>query len=162
MPILLTNRNYVDVFGNSRTFYKSNAGDMQRVRFSLRESISVMSSPSVNLSLNIPAYEITWLGGDFEDEGFRTGDTISVRIYDNTGTTINAYSANVNCFDVFTNPCGVSTGCDDGVCEILTCSASRPCSDGMTQLRGKPLKSGSSVEVARALVYHLITFKMGL
>ena len=107
MPILLTNRNYVDVFGNSRTFYKSNAGDMQRVRFSLRESISVMSSPSVNLSLNIPAYEITWLGGDFEDEGFRTGDTISVRIYDNTGTTINAYSANVNY--VSGNMFGIST-----------------------------------------------------
>jgi hypothetical protein len=66
-----------------------------------------MSSPSVNLSLNIPAYEITWLGGDFEDEGFRTGDVISVRIYDNTGTPINSYLANVTY--VSGNMFGIST-----------------------------------------------------
>lgn len=67
----------------------------------------MMSSPSVTLSLNIPAYEITWLGGDFEDEGFRTGDVISVRIYDNTGTPINSYTANVTY--VSGNMFGIST-----------------------------------------------------
>lgn len=29
------------------------------------------------------------------------------------------YPANLNCFDVLANPCGVSDGCDDGVCEVL-------------------------------------------
>lgn len=95
MPIILTNRNYVDVFGNSRTFYKGNAGDRQQVTFRIEENISVMTSPSVNLSLNIPLYEITWLGGDFEDEGFRTGDLIQVNIWDSTGAGINTYPANV-------------------------------------------------------------------
>lgn len=95
------------MFGTSRTFYKGNAGDNQRVTFRLRESISVSSSATVYLTLNIPAYEITWLGGNFEDEGFRAGDTISIKIYDNTGALVNSYSANVTY--VTGNTFGIST-----------------------------------------------------
>jgi hypothetical protein len=61
----------------------------------VEESISVTSSITTNLQLNIPLYEITWLGGDFEDEGFRPGDTIGINIWDNIGILINSYSANV-------------------------------------------------------------------
>jgi hypothetical protein len=61
----------------------------------VEESISVTSSITTNLQLNIPLYEITWLGGDFEDEGFRPGDTIGINIWDNIGVLINSYSANV-------------------------------------------------------------------
>jgi len=107
MPIILTNRTYLDLFGNSRSFYKANAGDRQRVNFSLKESISVQSSATVILQLNIPMYEVTWLGGSFEDEGFRTGDVISLRIYDSTGAVINSYSANVTY--VSGNTFGIST-----------------------------------------------------
>jgi len=95
------------MFGTSRTFYKGNAGDNQRVTFRLRESISVSSSATVNLQLNIPAYEITWLGGNFEDEGFRAGDLILLQIYDNTGALVNSYFANVNY--VTGNTFGIST-----------------------------------------------------
>lgn len=95
MPIIITSKNYTDVFGASRTFYKGNAGDRQRVRISLEETISVMTSVTTNLQLNIPLYEVTWLGGDFEDEGFRTGDVIQINVWDNTGTLINSYLANV-------------------------------------------------------------------
>jgi len=107
MPIIVQSKQYVDMFGVSRTFYKGNVGDLQRVNFSLRESISVSSSATVNLSLNIPAYEVTWLGGNFEEEGFRTGDTIIVNIYDSGGALINSYYANVTY--VNGNTFGIST-----------------------------------------------------
>lgn len=95
MPILITSKTYQDVFGASRTFYKGNAGDRQDVVIRVEESISVTSSITTNLQLNIPLYEITWLGGDFEDEGFRTGDNIEIKIWDVTGTLINNYTASV-------------------------------------------------------------------
>jgi hypothetical protein len=95
MPIIITNKTYTDVFGAVRTFYKGNAGDRQGVTFRLEENISVMSSVTTNLQLNIPLYEITWLGGDFEDEGFRTGDVVQINIWDSTGSLINTYIANV-------------------------------------------------------------------
>jgi hypothetical protein len=107
MPITLTNRTYLDTYGNSLTFYRANAGDSQRANFTLKESISVQSSVTVQLTLNIPMYEVTWLGGSFEDEGFRTGDVISVLIYSSAGTLINSYSANVTF--VSGNTFGIST-----------------------------------------------------
>lgn len=95
MPILVTNNTFLDTFGVSRSYYKANAGDSQRMYIEVEESISVTSSITTNLQLNIPLYEITWLGGDFEDEGFRPGDTIGINIWDNIGVLINSYSANV-------------------------------------------------------------------
>lgn len=50
MPIILQNREYTDIFGNIRNFYKSNAGDKQYLRLTLKESISVQTSPLVTLS----------------------------------------------------------------------------------------------------------------
>ena len=95
MPILVTNNTFLDTFGVSRSYYKANAGDSQRMKIRVEESISVTSSITTNLQLNIPLYEITWLGGDFEDEGFRPGDLIGLNIWDNIGVLINSYSANV-------------------------------------------------------------------
>jgi hypothetical protein len=107
MPITILTKNYTDVFATTRTYYKGNAGDAQRLAITLKESISVQSSLSVNLQLNIPMYEITWLGGNFQDEGFRAGDVISLVIYDSTGSVINSYSANVTF--VSGNTFGIST-----------------------------------------------------
>lgn len=107
MPITILTKNYTDVFGATRTYYKGNAGDAQRLSITLKESISVQSSISVNLQLNIPMYEITWLGGNFADEGFRAGDVIALTIYDSTGAIINAYGANVTF--VNGNTFGIST-----------------------------------------------------
>lgn len=95
MPILVTNNTFLDVFGVSRSYYKANAGDSQRLKIDIEESISVTSSVTTNLQLNIPLYEIMWLGGDFDDEGFRPGDLIGINIWDNIGVLINSYSANV-------------------------------------------------------------------
>jgi hypothetical protein len=95
MPIILLSKDYTDLFGTSRTFYKANAGDRQHVRFIVRESIAVTTSPTISLALDIPNYEITWLGGDFEDEGFRTGDLIQTDVWNSAGVNINSYTSNV-------------------------------------------------------------------
>lgn len=101
MPIILQNREYTDIFGNIRNFYKSNAGDKQFLRLTLRESISVQTSPTITLSKDSVNNIVTWIGGNFEDEGFRVGDTILFQIYHSNG--------NIN--HTWTTPCeGVNNG----------------------------------------------------
>lgn len=88
MPIILTNRAYTDLFGNSRSFYKSNAGDRQQVSFRLTESISVMTSVTTTLTLDPINNIVTWIGGSFENEGFRVGDLVAFTIYNSGGGVI--------------------------------------------------------------------------
>jgi hypothetical protein len=105
MPIVLQNREYTDIFGNVRSFYKANAGDLQNVRFTLRTSISVQSSVMTTLTLDPINNIVTWIGGNFEDEGFRPTDTILFQIYHSNGNihhtwTTACTSVNGNLLDV--------------------------------------------------------------
>ena len=109
MPITLINREYTDIFGNIRNFYKSNAGDKQFLRLTLRESISVQTSTTITLSLDPINNIVTWVGGSFEDEGFRVGDTILFEIYHSNGNihhtwTTTCQSVNNNQLDVVSIP----------------------------------------------------------
>jgi len=109
MPIILQNREYTDIFGNIRNFYKSNAGDKQYLRLTLKESISVQTSPLVTLSLDPINNIVTWVGGSFEDEGFRVGDTILFEKHNSGGGLITSWttlcvSVNGNQIDVNSIP----------------------------------------------------------
>lgn len=109
MPITLINREYTDVFGTTRNFYKSNAGDKQFLRLEVRESISVQTSPYITLSKDPVNNIVLWVGGNFEDEGFRVGDTILFQIYHSNGTlhhtwTTPCESVNNNQLDVVSIP----------------------------------------------------------
>ena len=92
MPITLINREYTDIFGNIRNFYKSNAGDKQYLRLEVRESISVQTSPLITLSLDPVNNIVTWVGGSFEDEGFRVGDTIQFTKFNSGGGVITTWT----------------------------------------------------------------------
>jgi hypothetical protein len=88
MPVQIQTKQYLDVFGTYLTYYKANAGDEQDIEFTLTESISVQSSNSVLLNLDPVNDVVTWVGGDFQDEGFRVGDSVVFTKYDSTGAVI--------------------------------------------------------------------------
>lgn len=93
MPVQIQTKDYVDVFGNSLTYYKANAGDTQNIKFTLTESISVQSSNQVLLNLDPVNNIITWVGGDFQDEGFRVGDNLQFIKYNSGGGIITTWAS---------------------------------------------------------------------
>ena len=81
MPIIQINQSFQDIFGNNTSFLKGNAGDLQTARISIRESISVNSALGESIQNNFTLDLMTWLGGDWEAEGFRVGDSIGIITY---------------------------------------------------------------------------------
>lgn len=81
MPIIVTSNSFTDVFGTSTTYLKNNVGDPSVGTINITESITANSSLSDSF-LNNPTTDVmTWLGGDWEEEGFRVGDTIDISTY---------------------------------------------------------------------------------
>ena len=79
MPIIVTTKTFTDLLGTSRSYYKANPGDPQRYEIELRENIGVQTSATIVLNLDPVNNIFIWLGGSFEDEGFRVGDNIQCR-----------------------------------------------------------------------------------
>ena len=93
MPVQIQTKQYIDVFGNNLTYYKANAGDQQNIEFTLTESISVQSSNQVLLNLDPVNNIVTWVGGDFQDEGFRVGDNLQFIKYNSGGGIITTWAS---------------------------------------------------------------------
>lgn len=96
MPITITNKSFRDIWGNVTTYLRGNVGDFIESELSITENISVNTAESNTLQQNGLTNIITWVGGDFELEGFRSGQTIEILRYtiltgatlDSTTTTI--------------------------------------------------------------------------
>ena len=97
MPITITNSSFRDIWGNVTTYLRGNVGDFIQSELSITEEISVNTADSsTTLQNNGLTNIITWVGGDFELEGFRSGQTIEILRYtiltgatlDSTTTTI--------------------------------------------------------------------------
>lgn len=96
MPITITNNSFRDIWGNVTTYLRGNVGDFIQSELSITENISVNTAESNTLQQNGLTNIITWVGGDFESEGFRSGQTIEILRYtiltgatlDSTTTTI--------------------------------------------------------------------------
>jgi hypothetical protein len=93
MPVQIQTKQYLDVFGTNLTYYKANAGDEQNIEFTLTESISVQSSNQVLLNLDPVNNIVTWVGGDFQDEGFRVGDNLQFIKYNSGGGVITTWAS---------------------------------------------------------------------
>jgi hypothetical protein len=91
MPILITNNEFTDEWGNVTSFYRSNAGDRLSMKLTMRSSIVLISAVNPMI-FNPIANEITSSGVSFEAEGFRTGDTVSCLITDQNGTPVLLWS----------------------------------------------------------------------
>lgn len=98
MPILITNKEFLDEWGNSTSFYRSNAGDRITMRLGLK-SVIYLSSGANPFILDPQQYLITSGGASFEAEGFRVGDTVEARITNALGTFIAGWSTTCNYVD---------------------------------------------------------------
>lgn len=95
MPIIIQSKSYLDIFGATRSYYKANPGDPQRYEINLRENIGVQTSATIVLNLDPVNNIIIWLGGSFEEEGFRVGDNVQCAVFDSSGATISSWTTAV-------------------------------------------------------------------
>jgi len=93
MPIQINDKNYTDIFSNSLTYYKTNAGDPITLNLTLHTSIR-MSSLTNPMFYDISLGQITSSSQSWIEEGFRIGDVVICVIYDSGGVSY-AWSANV-------------------------------------------------------------------
>lgn len=92
MPITISSKSFEDMFSNSLNFYQANAGDRQTFSCDIKENISIIETPSVLLSYFAGQNQISLSGANFLSEGFETGDTIEIIIYNANG---NVHHTNV-------------------------------------------------------------------
>lgn len=95
MPITLISRDYEDIFGNNLNYYQANAGDTQIVKFEVWENIRAYGNGGSVLTLDAGNHIITWLNGNFLDEGFRVGDELQITVYGSNGSVNHTYTSNV-------------------------------------------------------------------
>jgi len=100
MPVIITNKSYTDNFGNSGlNAYKNNAGDRFNITLDVESNIRVLSGPSAYLNINPIDNQIEWVGGNYLEEGFRTGDSVKITIYDALGASLVSWNATINYVD---------------------------------------------------------------
>ena len=87
MPILISNKQFVDISANITNYYISDAGDQTIVGFNLRSAVRMSSignplilDPSLN---TIQSTAVSWV-----QEGFRVGDWVRVIIHNSGGSPI--------------------------------------------------------------------------
>jgi hypothetical protein len=95
MPITLISRNYEDIFSNNLNYYQANAGDTQIVKFEVWENIRAYGNASSSLSLDAGNDLITWINGNFLDEGFRVGDEVQITVFHSNGTVHHTYVSTI-------------------------------------------------------------------
>ena len=95
MPITLISRNYKDIFNDNLNYYQANAGDTQTVKFEVWENIRAYGNSGSSLSLDAGNDLITWLNGNFLDEGFRVGDELQITVFHPNGTVNHTYTSDI-------------------------------------------------------------------
>jgi hypothetical protein len=95
MPITLISRDYEDIFSNNLNYYQANAGDTQTVKFEVWENIRAYGNSVSSLSLDAGNDLITWISGNFLDEGFRVGDEVQITVFHSNGTVNHTYVSNI-------------------------------------------------------------------
>lgn len=95
MPITLISRNYKDIFNDDLNYYQANAGDTQVAKFEVWENIRAYGNSGSSLSLDAGNDIITWLNGNFLDEGFRVGDEVQITVFHPNGNTNHTYTSTI-------------------------------------------------------------------
>lgn len=95
MPVILTNKSYTDIYGNSSTYFKANAGDTIDVKYTFTTEIFVMSSDSNSMKFSQIDGSITQNQGSFINEGFRAGQTYILKDVNNSNVVTQTYSGTI-------------------------------------------------------------------
>jgi hypothetical protein len=82
MSVKFTNHRYTDIFGNTNTFYRANAGDKITFKTDLYSSIDFIEDDENPIRYDFIQNEIQLQGSkSFLDLGFRVGDSITYTLY---------------------------------------------------------------------------------
>ena len=82
MSVKFTNHRYTDIFGNTNTFYRANAGDKVTFKTDLYSSIDFVEDDQNPIRYDFIQNEIQLQGSkSFLDLGFRVGDSITYVLY---------------------------------------------------------------------------------
>jgi hypothetical protein len=126
MGVQILNKEFIDVFGNSQTFYQSNAGDGIVAKFRINESLQIQSSTASIYYLDAVNNIVQWSTGNFLNEGFRIGDTVRFSIFSYGGSLITTWTTlvtnvTINMLDVNAIPIWYVTASNEiMVIEVVT------------------------------------------
>ena len=95
MPITIVNKEYTDIYGNTKTYYESNAGDITEIEILLLEQILVISNATNYLQFNALQDTIVSSSKDWLKEGFRVNNPVITAKYSSAGTLITQVGANI-------------------------------------------------------------------
>lgn len=95
MAITILNKTYTDIYGNSKPYYETNAGDITAVEFLVMEQILVISNASTYLTYNALQNTIIGASTNWLAEGFRVNNPVFIRKYDSGGTLITSVGQNI-------------------------------------------------------------------
>jgi hypothetical protein len=138
MPVILNEIQYTDEWGNSLGFYRGNAGDKQTARLKCTSTIQ-LNTVDNPISFDPTTQAFISSSKSFEDEGFRVGQTILVKAYDNTYTVIGTpYTSTITYVDGneirLSTVLGFYNQSLGEILEITCTSASRESIDGLFNL----------------------------
>lgn len=95
MPIILTNKQYTDIYGNVSTYFKANACDTISVKYSLSTEIFSRSTPSNVWNIDKLDSKISQSQGSFINEGFRVGQTYILKTIDNANSVVQTWTGTI-------------------------------------------------------------------
>lgn len=88
MPVIVLNKQFDNQNGDVTSYLRANTGDKITATIDFQSSILVQSS-NANYIYNDPVQNIIyWASGSFEDEGFRFGDDVRIKVFTSTGSLI--------------------------------------------------------------------------
>ena len=96
MPIKLVSKSYTDIYGNSSSNYKANAGDKIISKLTISSDIYVRSGSQNSMSFDRLDGVLKQSQGDFLELGFRKGMTIYWKDVNNSNIVQNSWSATID------------------------------------------------------------------
>ncbi len=96
MPIKLVSKSYTDIYGNSSSNYKANAGDKIVTKLTISSDIYVRSGSQNTMSFDKFDGVLKQTQGDFVELGFRKGMTLNWITINESNVVQNTYSATID------------------------------------------------------------------
>jgi hypothetical protein len=96
MSVKLISKSYTDIYGNSGSDYKANAGDTITSKLTISSDIYVRSSSDNSMSFDNLDGVLKQSQGDFIESGFRKGMTIYWKDINNANVVTSSWSATIN------------------------------------------------------------------
>jgi hypothetical protein len=96
MPIKLVSKSYTDIYSNSSSNYKANAGDKIVSKLTISSDIYVRSTNQNQLNFDRYDSVFSQTQGDFLEQGFRVGQTFYWKVVNDSNVTLFSYTGTID------------------------------------------------------------------